>query len=311
MPCSHQSNGVLKMIHHSLHAKIQYFLAVGETLSFRVAAEQLGISQSAISRSIQMLEEQVGFQLFERSTRKVKFTTAGESLYKEALDTLERLTAACVQARKIASGMCGILNVGYSVFAATGPMTDIAAEFTSLYPEAHVDLRFLVSSELQGALAERSVDAGFVLSNMTTLQENSLLISKQRLIVLISKTHAWADRQSVTVEQIASTTILLAREKTSRGLQIILKQLADKAGATFNFREVADDLPLLLRMVLLNMGCTILDASFIPMLPADIKYLEISNSRDTLDISLVWKDSHLSPLASRFIEIARRHAIPK
>lgn len=298
------------MLHHSLHAKIQYFLAVGETLNFRAAAEQLGISQSAISRSIQLLEQQVGFQLFERSTRKVRFTVAGESLYKEAFETFERLSTACIQARKIAAGIRGTVSVGYSVFAATGPMIGIATEFNRLYPEAHVDLRFIISSELQIALNEGTIDAGFILSNVTPSQKNSLSISKHRLIVLVSKAHAWAGRRSISVQQIASAPILLARERTSRGLQTILKRLADRTRTSFEFREVADDLPLLLRMVLLNMGCTVVDASFIPMLPADITYLKIRNAPDTLDISLVWKDAHLSPVATRFIEVARNHALP-
>ena len=68
------------MIHHALHAKMQYFLAVGETLSFRTAAEQIGIAQPALSRSIRQLEQQLGFALFERTTRRVTLTPAMQAL---------------------------------------------------------------------------------------------------------------------------------------------------------------------------------------------------------------------------------------
>ena len=77
-----------------LSAKIPYFLAVGETLSFRKAAEQLGIAQPALSRSIRDLENQLGFALFERSTRRVALTPAGEVLYRESADAMQRLTRA-------------------------------------------------------------------------------------------------------------------------------------------------------------------------------------------------------------------------
>ncbi len=76
-------------------------------------------------------------------------------------------------------------------------------------------------------------------------------------------------------------------------------------GPTFNIVEEADDLPVLLQLVRSGFGCTILDASFIPTLPPGIKPLEIEAASATLDIALAWREDNLSPLAARFVEVAK------
>ena len=64
-------------------------------------------------------------------------------------------------------------------------------------------------------------------------------------------------------------------------------------------------MPVLLQLVRSGFGCTILDASFIPTLPPGIVSLEIVDATATLDIALVWREDHLSPLATRFIDVAK------
>lgn len=64
--------------------QLQSFLAVAEKQSFTAAADALYISQSALSQQIRQLEHQLGFQLFDRSTRQVTLTEAGRSFYRNA-----------------------------------------------------------------------------------------------------------------------------------------------------------------------------------------------------------------------------------
>lgn len=195
IPFCYYSNCCFAMIHPSFHAKIQYFLAVAETLNFRRAAELLGIAQPALSRSIRQLEQQFGFSLFERSTRRVALTPAGDVLYRDGADAMRRLTNACARATQIANGLSGSIMVGYSTFAATCPMSDIIIEFRKLYPNAHVALRLLASSEQATAFEEGTLDLGFIMSNVSTLPQKNILISRERLIVLVSAKHPWCQQE--------------------------------------------------------------------------------------------------------------------
>ena len=295
------------MIHPALHARMQHFLAVGETLSFRKAAEQLGIAQPALSRSVRQFEQQLGFALFERTTRRVTLTPAGEALYRDAADTMQRLTRAVTHAQKVAQGLSGTIMVGYSTFAATGPMPDIIIEFRKLYPDAHVALRLLASSEQAAAFEEGTLDLGFIMSVVSAKPLTSIPVSRERLIVLVPASHPWANDKSITLETLARAPIVIGSASRWRGFRSLVNDMVAARGLKLNIAEEADDLPVLLQLVRSDLGCTILDASFISTLPPGIQPLEIVDARETLDISLAWRDDNLSPLAARFIEVAKAH----
>ncbi len=292
------------MIRPLLPARIPYFLAVGETLNFRKAAEQLGIAQPALSRSIKDLEHQLGFALFERSTRRVALTPAGEVLYRESADAMQRLSRATIHAERVAQGLSGTVSVGYSTFAATGPMSDIIIEFRKHHPQAQVGLRLLASSEQAAAFDEGTLDLGFIMSNVAAPPLRAMPISRERLVAVVPASHPWAQKQKITLEMLSTSPLVIGSARRWRGFRALVNGLMTARGLSLTIGEEADDVPVLLQLVRSGFGCTILDASFIPTLPPGIVPLEIVDATATLDISLVWRPDHLSPLAARFIEVA-------
>src|SRR5579859_1924472 len=92
---------------------LRYFLAVGEEQHYRRAAQRLRGAQPALSRQIQMLEEESGFQLFERLPRGVKITDAGKLFLADARRILQEVAGAVARASRIASGRSGTLSIGF------------------------------------------------------------------------------------------------------------------------------------------------------------------------------------------------------
>lgn len=297
-----------KLIQSRPLARIQTFLTVAETLNFRRAAEQLGVAQPALSRSVRQLEQHFGFALFERSTRRVALTPAGELLYREGLEALQHLSRACTRAERVAQGLSGSIMVGYSTFATAGPMSDIIIAFRKQFPDAVVGLRLLASSEQLAALEEGSLDLGFIMSKVSLPPLDKIAISRERLVGLVPGSHRWARRKSITLSELVSAPLVIGTEGRWRGFRSLLRDLVDARALTMTFAEEADDLPVLLQLVRSGFGCTILDASFIPTLPPGIRWVEIEDVTETLDVALTWHQDNLSPLAGRFIDVARRIA---
>jgi DNA-binding transcriptional LysR family regulator len=293
------------MLHPSLHSKIPYFVALGETLNFGRAAKKLSIAQPALSRSIRQLEEHVGYRLFERSTRRVTLTAAGEVLYEGARDAMEKLTQAVTHAAKVAEGSAGTIMVGYSAFAATGPMSDIIIEFRKRCPQAKVGLRLLASSEQATALAEGTIDLGFLMSNTSEPPQKHLPISTQRLVALVPASHPWAAEASLPLSTLTTMPLVIGAASRWQGFRRLVDDLMTAHGLEVEVAEEADDVPVLLQLVRSGFGWTILDASFVPTLPPGIRPVEIQHTAATLDIALAWQAENLSPLTARFLDVAR------
>ena len=92
---------------------LRYFLAVAETLHFSKAARRLGMAQPPLSQQIKRLEQMLGHALFERTTRGVKLTAAGQLLARRARSTMEKVDEDLAQVRRLGRGEEGTLTVGF------------------------------------------------------------------------------------------------------------------------------------------------------------------------------------------------------
>ena len=287
---------------------IRHFLAVAETLNFRRAAERLGVAQPALSRSVRRLEGQLGFDLFERSKRRVALTPAGEILFREGAEAMQRLSQACARARSIAEGLSGSVMIGYSTFAGTGPMSDIIIEFRKGHPEAKVSLRLLASPEQADAFGRGALDLGFILANACPPSLGRVVISRERLVALAPASHPWAARGSLPLAELAGAPLVIGTADRWRGFRSLLDGMFAQRGLCMEVAEEADDLPVLLQLVNSGFGCTILDASFVPTLPRGFRGLEVEAASGTRDGAVGWGENSLAPPPRRFVDLARRMA---
>ncbi|CAB3731563.1 LysR family transcriptional regulator [Paraburkholderia rhynchosiae] len=136
---------------------VEAFLSVARHRSFRRAAAELGVTPSAISQAVRVLEERIGAALFMRTTRSVGLTEAGEQFLLRAKPAFEELVAASEVARGLGQRPTGLLRL--SVPRAVVPilLEPLIASFCEAYPEVEVEIA--ASNELVD-LATEGFDAG-------------------------------------------------------------------------------------------------------------------------------------------------------
>src|SRR6266850_6146976 len=136
---------------------VEAFLSVAQHRSFRRAAAELGVTPSAISHAVRVLEARVGATLFLRTTRSVGLTEAGERFLSRAKPAFEELVAASEVARELGQRPTGLLRL--SVPRAVVPilLEPLIASFSQAYPEVEVEIA--ASAELIDLAAE-GFDAG-------------------------------------------------------------------------------------------------------------------------------------------------------
>ncbi|SJZ94482.1 LysR family transcriptional regulator [Consotaella salsifontis] len=122
--------------------KLRIFHAAAEAGSFTHAADQLNLSQSAISRQVAALEQEIGAPLFHRHARGLVLSEQGELLFQTTNDVIKRLESVQMQLSETQEKPTGKLRVTTTVGLGSGWLTERAKEFLELYPEVELQLVF-------------------------------------------------------------------------------------------------------------------------------------------------------------------------
>ena len=122
---------------------LRYFVAVAEAENVTRAATRLHVSQPALSRQIHDLEDEIGFQLFERSAKALRLTAAGKTFLTEARAVLQHAEDAVKKARAAAGGTQGEIHVGYAPSLTVQILPTALRKFQEKFPNARVALHDL------------------------------------------------------------------------------------------------------------------------------------------------------------------------
>jgi DNA-binding transcriptional LysR family regulator len=207
--------------------QLTYFVTVAEELNFGRAAERLHIVQPAVSQQIRRLERELGVQLFDRSSRHVRLTSAGERLLPEARAVLAAAGRARQVAAGIAAGADGILRVGTS--QGLGERLDHTLEqLGKIAPGLQVRLVSAPVSERIARVRAGDLDAAFARAVTSAPGVELLPVWQDPLTVALPATHALAARPAIQLSQLAGIPLRLApRENNPPFHDLILSACAD------------------------------------------------------------------------------------
>ncbi|MFC0240419.1 LysR family transcriptional regulator [Rhodopseudomonas telluris] len=168
---------------------LRYFVAVARHLSFTAAADSLGVAQPPLSQQIKDLEAEIGTGLFERTTRRVTLTRAGEDFLKQALAILARAEDAVQRARAIGAGTAGILNVGLTGSVLTGPLGRAIQQFALNHPDVDLRIHEMSPDRQVAALKSGQTDVSFLRCPPQDVDIVSVLAWTERVRVVLPKGH--------------------------------------------------------------------------------------------------------------------------
>src|SRR5271170_7273690 len=121
-------------------ANLTAFVAVADRRSFRAAASQLGVTPSALSHSMRLLEERLGLRLLHRTTRSVSVTDAGLRLLERLRPAIDQISGALEDLNQERQRPSGRLRIYAIPLAAEAIIAPIWGRFLSTYPEVHLEL---------------------------------------------------------------------------------------------------------------------------------------------------------------------------
>ena len=140
---------------------LRYFVCVADEQNIGRAAVRLHISQPPLTRQIQQLEDQVGAQLFRRTSRGVELTDAGRVLYEDAHHILAMAERAAERAHKAAQGLLGRVDVAIFGSGIFGAIPLLLRQFRESYPEVNIVLHNMTKEEQLDALHHQRITLAF------------------------------------------------------------------------------------------------------------------------------------------------------
>lgn len=178
--------------------QLRQFLAVAEELNFTRAADRLHVAQQALSASVRRLEAQLGVTLFERDTRRVQLTPAGEVLVVGARRVVEAAMEALDEVHAVAAGRSGRLTIGFSTATGGVPIVrELIRRFAENAPD--VDIRTLEHdfSDPSAGLVDGEVGVAFVFGPPPAADLSSIPVLTESRMLAVRPEHPLAAKAEV------------------------------------------------------------------------------------------------------------------
>ncbi|MFA5265407.1 MAG: LysR family transcriptional regulator [Opitutaceae bacterium] len=282
---------------------LRYFCGVAEHKSFSRASAKLRVAQPSLSRQIRDLENELGVELFIRSSSGVRLTDAGEAFHTQAAKLLSQLAIAISTAQEIGRGKGGEFIVGGDWRLPLDVVPQAVMQVRKLFPKVDVKLKELPMHEHVIALRDRKIHIGFVPHVYLGSGEgmDNLKILSTDMVVLISRNHHLAAAKRLRLVDLKDETWIGPDEKSAPGVTAHYLQLFRLAQVSPKFSPSASTLQGLIARVSAGDGVAVLPRSVLPernphlaIIPCDI---------DPFDLYAIWPSKGASPLVKPFLKI--------
>lgn len=278
--------------------QLEYFRALAGIRHFTRAAEEIAISQSALSRSVRRLEEELGTPLFTRGTKEIELTEAGRHFLTHVERALSELARGRQEIESERAPDRGVINLSFMHSLGSHILPELLSEFKRDYPHIQFNLDQNNSALLAKSLVSGTADLSLC-STMGNMEQLAwLYLYTEELFAVFPEDHPLASRASIQLREIENEPLITLKPNYS--LRILTDQFCAIAGIRPAILFEGDDIVTTASLVAAHLG-----VSLLPRTPAmdtsGLVFLPISFPICKREIGIAWNAARpLSPAAYRF-----------
>jgi DNA-binding transcriptional LysR family regulator len=286
---------------------LRYFRTVATELHFGRAAEKLHIAQPPLSKQIQDLETELGFELFTRTKRSVVLTPAGKEFLIEVERIFHQLDRAIDIGRKTSRGELGQISIGFVGSATYNILPIILQQFRDRYPNVQIKLHELTTDRQLVWLREGRIDLGLIRPPVVERDLASQIIFQESLVVALPINHHLATVDTIELSALATEPFILFPREFAPGLYDPIIAICQATGFTPQVVQECIQMQTIVSLVSANMGVSILPESIQEAQRQGVVYKPIRSSSLGVEklatIAIVWRIDDDSPTMNRLLEI--------
>ncbi len=285
--------------------QLRYFVAVAQELHFARAAQRLHLSQQALSFQIKQLEDELGTALFERTTRRVELTPAGQAFLNEVELALEHLQSGIQTAQRAGRGELGQLRVGYLSMTLYNIMPSTVRVFRERYPEVEVVLHEMVPPTLEEGILSGEIDAG--LSGLSGKHYPDLdyeILYRDTVAVALPKGHPLEACKGIPLAALANEPfVMYSRLQKKHSFDQIIA-LCQQAGFSPHIvQEVATE-QAVISLVAAGAGIALVVSSLHTVRADEVTYRCLIDPVIEANYGTVWRRDNRSLVVKAFVQTA-------
>ncbi|WP_462388469.1 LysR substrate-binding domain-containing protein [Acidovorax sp. Q11] len=281
---------------------LRYFVALAEELSFTRAAQRLHVSQPPLSLQIALLEQELGAQLFVRTSRRVGLTLAGQAFLAEARAVLERLDAARQRVAAIGQGQAGRIEVGLSGSHFLGPFPAALARYRLSHPGVDVVLHEMQPALQQEALRDKRIDVGIARTAVNDDRLASTLLWPDPVVVALSPGHRLAGRKALALGDLRSEPFVMLRRDSSAHAEHMV-QCCVQAGFAPRVAQTTVELAAVLSLVAAGLGVALVPSSLGALFAPRVVFKPLGAKAPRADVHAVQRRDDAIGVVPEFVRM--------
>ncbi|MEE1242923.1 LysR family transcriptional regulator [Frisingicoccus sp.] len=239
--------------------QLEYFVELAKTQNFRKAAEQLHLSQPALSKSIRLLESELNTVLIERTNKSFKLTDTGDALFQKAVFLIQQFQDVYKTIEDVRLSNQGEIKIGIPNILGFLCYFDLICDFQKKYPGIHISVSGEGTKDINAALREERIDLGLgMLSENVPIARDLQVIplTHDEGVLVVNKNKAYAAMDTISIRDMKDENFVLTNEQYL--LYDDLMQLCMQEGFTPKIVAKSSQWDFLLKMVDSDFGVSVL-----------------------------------------------------
>lgn len=281
--------------------QLNYFIAVAEERHFGRAAKRLHMAQPPLSQQIRQLEEHLGVRLFNRTTRKVDLTAAGQVLLERGCRIVNELEKLTTDVHQVGQGASGVLRVGFAGSATYGVMPPVSRRTKEIMPKLLLSLHGeMLTPSMEEGLREGTLDAAFLRPPVASPEIDHRLVAREPLVVALPSFSLLAEERPVAVSELQDQDFIAYPPESV--LHRTTADLCRRAGFQPRITQVAGETSTMLSLVAAGGGVAIVPASMRALQLEGVAYRDLEDAPE-VDLAVAWRRDDRSPLLRNFLDV--------
>ncbi|MGO0061830.1 LysR family transcriptional regulator [Brevibacillus fluminis] len=278
--------------------ELQYVMELSRLRSFTKAAEALHITQPTLSKMIRNLEEELGLVLFSRIGKKIECTDAGRVVVAHAQTILDSFQSLTRELDDLTTFTKGTIRIGLPPMVGASFFPTVMSQFRAKYPGLDIHMVEEGSKKLEAEIESGRLDMAVVQMPVNDELFDSHVLIKENLRLIVHPTHPLAQRDAVTLAELADESFVFFSKSFTLHDRII--EECNRVGFTPHVLYESSHWDFIQEMVAVNLGVAFLPETICRSLqPNRVQSVTLVKPAIPWHLAMIWRKNTYLSLAAR------------